>query len=273
MRRSERLVDLTHYLLENPYQLINLKFFVARYESSKSTISEDLEIVRAIFERQNIGSLATFPGASGGLKFTPAISNTQALVLAKDILRLMAEEDRILPGGYLYLSDILGTPEHLKKIGQILAHEFADSRVDAVMTIATKGIPIAQMVAEILNVPFAVVRRDPKVTEGAMINVNYMSGSSSKVENMTVSKRAFSIGQRVLIVDDFMKGGGTLNGMKALVEELDCRVAGVGVFVEGPFHGSRPLTDYRSILRVDKIDLANHTIDAEFGNIFEEKLF
>lgn len=81
------------------------------------------------------------------------------------------------------------------------------------MTIATKGIPIAQAVSAILDVPFVIVRRDPKVTEGATLNVNYMSGSSSKVENMTLSKRSLAPGQRVLIVDDFMKGGGTLNGI------------------------------------------------------------
>lgn len=273
MKRSERLVDLTHYLLENPYRLIKLNFFVKRYQSSKSTISEDLEIVRSIFKTHEIGQLETFSGAAGGLIFKPDISSKAARKMALDIYQLMLEENRILPGGYIYLSDILGNPQYLKKIGKIIAHEFVDTRVDAVMTIATKGIPIAQMVSEILAVPFAIVRRDPKVTEGAMINVNYMSGSSSKVENMTVSKRSLTVGQRVLIVDDFMKGGGTLNGMKSLVHELNCMVAGVAVFVEGPFHGERPISDYKSVLRVDKIDLANHTIDVQLGNIFEGSLF
>jgi purine operon repressor len=273
MKRSERLVDMTGYLLENPYQLIKLNFFVARYGSSKSTISEDLEIVRQVFEAREIGQLETFSGATGGLTFKPKISTGHAREMAGQILQLMMEENRILPGGYIYLSDILGHPRHLRRIGRIIAHEFAEQRVDVVMTIATKGIPIAQAVAEVLDVPFAVVRRDPKVTEGAMINVNYMSGSSSKVENMTVSKRSLTIGQHVLIVDDFMKGGGTLNGMKSLVHELSCIVAGVAVFVEGPFHGKRPLEDYRSVLRVDKIDLSTHSIDIKLGSIFEEKLF
>jgi purine operon repressor len=273
VKRSERLVDLTNYLLENPYKLLQLGFFVARYESSKSTISEDLEIVREVFKQRGIGILETFPGAAGGLTYRPATTTEVSRQMAGELRQLMLEENRILPGGYIYLSDILGHPDTLRKIGRIIAHEYEETRVDAVMTIATKGVPIAQAVSEILNVPFAVVRRDPKVTEGAMINVNYMSGSSAKIENMTVSKRAFSVGQRVLIVDDFMKGGGTLNGMKALVEELNCRVAGVSVFVEGPFHGERPIVDYRSVLRVDHIALESHTIDVQLGNIFEEKLF
>ena len=269
MKRSERLVDLTHHLLENPYQLIKLNFYMQRYNSSKSTISEDLEIVKKVFAEQGIGELATFPGAAGGLMFQPTSSAAAIRDMAEDIKTLMLEENRILPGGYIYLSDILGNPQHLRKIGKIIAHEFADKRIDAVMTIATKGISIAQSVAEILDIPFAVVRRTPKVTEGAMVNVNYMSGSSSKVENMTVSKRSLTIGQRVLIVDDFMKGGGTLNGIESLVHELDCTVVGAAVFVEGPFSGVRPLTDYRSVLRVNNITLATHEIDVTLGNIFD----
>ncbi|MDR0298740.1 MAG: pur operon repressor [Streptococcaceae bacterium] len=268
MKRSERLVDLTNFLLENPFKLQKLSTFTERYDSSKSTISEDLEIVRQVFKTRDIGILKTYTGTSGGVEFIPDISDEKSLDFAKDIEELMRHKNRILPGGYLYLSDIIGNPVNLKKIGRILAHDFIDARVDAVMTIATKGIPIAQAAAECLNVPFVVVRRDPKVTEGATLAVNYMSGSSAKVESMVLSKRALSPGQRVLIVDDFMKGGGTLNGMKSLVHETDCRVAGVSVFIEGPFHGERPITDYRSMLRVDKIDLANHSIDVWLGNMF-----
>lgn len=270
MKRSERLVDLTNYLLENPFQLQKLNQFTERYSASKSTISEDLEIIRGVFKAREIGELRTYTGTTGGISFIPDISDAKSRRMAQEIEELMTHNNRILPGGYLYLSDILGHPVNLRKIGQILAHEFIDNRVDAVMTIATKGIPIAQAVAECLCVPFIVARRDPKVTEGATIAVNYMSGSSAKVESMVLSKRALSAGQRVLIVDDFMKGGGTLNGMKSLVQEMDCRVAGVSVFIEGPFRGERPLADYRSMLRVDDIDLSDHTITVRLGNIFDE---
>ena len=159
VKRSERLVDLTHYLLENPYRLIKLNFFVERYGSSKSTISEDLEIVKSTFKTHEIGQLETFSGAAGGLLFKPEVSSQGAREMALDLYELMLEENRILPGGYIYLSDILGNPKHLKIIGKIIAHEFRDTDIDAVMTIATKGIPIAQKVAEILDVPFAIVRQ------------------------------------------------------------------------------------------------------------------
>ena len=67
LRRSGRLVDMTHYLLERPHQLIPLTFFADRYESAKSSISEDLTIIKQTFERQGIGTVRTLPGAAGGV--------------------------------------------------------------------------------------------------------------------------------------------------------------------------------------------------------------
>ena len=51
-------------------------------------------------------------------------------------------------------------------------------KIDAVMTVATKGVPLANAVANVLNVPFVIVRRDLKITEGSTVSVNYVSGSS-----------------------------------------------------------------------------------------------
>lgn len=45
-RRSDRLIDMTRYLLERPHTLISLTFFSERYESAKSSISEDLAIIK-----------------------------------------------------------------------------------------------------------------------------------------------------------------------------------------------------------------------------------
>ncbi len=58
------------------------------------------------------------------------------------------------------------------------------------MTVETKGIPIAQAVAHHLNVPFIIVRRDSKVTEGPTVSINYVSGSSKRIQTMLFSKRS-----------------------------------------------------------------------------------
>ena len=49
---------------------------------------------------------------------------------------------------------------------------------------------------------------------------------------MSLASRALKEHSRVLIIDDFMKAGGTIQGMMDLLFEFNAKVAGVGVFVE-----------------------------------------
>ncbi len=60
VRRSERLVDMTQYLLDHPHELISLTSFAERYESAKSSISEDLAIIKKTFKERGYGTLKQF---------------------------------------------------------------------------------------------------------------------------------------------------------------------------------------------------------------------
>ena len=77
-RRSERLVDMTHFLMNHPRELVSLTYFSQLYNSAKSSISEDLVIIRDTFESQGIGTLQTLPGAAGGVKYIPKVKEEQA---------------------------------------------------------------------------------------------------------------------------------------------------------------------------------------------------
>ena len=48
-----------------------------------------------------------------------------------------------MPGGYLFLSDLVGNPTLLNKVGKLIASIYMDEQLDAVVTIATKGISLA----------------------------------------------------------------------------------------------------------------------------------
>ena len=139
------------------------------------------------------------------------------------------------------MSDLLGNPATLRQIGRIFATQYLNQDVDAVMTIATKGVPIAQSVADFLNVPFVIVRHDTEITEGSTVNVNYVSGSSTRIEKMSLSKRSLKPDSNVLIVDDYMRGGGTIGGMMSMVDEFDANLIGVGVVAESTAPGGRAL--------------------------------
>jgi len=251
--------------------LISLSFFSKRYASAKSSISEDLSIIKKTFKERGTGILDTVPGAAGGVFFVPEISEEEAYAYVEGLAERLSEQDRLLPGGYVYLSDLLGEPELLRQVGRIIASKYLGEQIDAVMTVATKGVPIAQAVSYYLNVPFVIVRRDSKITEGSTVSVNYVSGSSERIEKMELSKRSLKRGSRVLVVDDFMKGGGTVNGMKSLIEEFEAELVGITVFAETKFKGKRAISDYSSLLYVEDVDTQTKTISVVPGNYFEKK--
>lgn len=93
----------------------------------------------------------------------------------------------------------------------------------------TKGIPVALMTAHALGIPLVIARRSSKVYEGSAVNINYVSGSSGHIETMSLSRRAVQEGQRALIIDDFIKAGGTAKGMIDLMHEFNVTVVGLGL--------------------------------------------
>ncbi|MDN5709698.1 MAG: pur operon repressor [Planococcus sp. (in: firmicutes)] len=268
-KRSERLVDMTHYLLEHPHQLIPLTYFSDLYQSAKSSISEDLGIVKETFEEKGIGLLMTVPGASGGVKYVPKMKDAEIREVMDGLITELSQSDRLLPGGYLYMTDVLGNPQMMNRVGKVFASAFAGEKIDAIMTVATKGIPIAQAIARHLNVPVVIVRRDSKVTEGSTVSINYVSGSTRRIQTMVLSKRSMKSGQRVLITDDFMKVGGTMNGMKNLLEEFECTLAGVAVLVEAEHADERLVEKYLSLVKLDEVSEKDRTITLRAGNYFE----
>jgi len=271
LKRSARLVELTQYLLNRPHTLIPLTTFADRYGAAKSSISEDLAIIKEVFEDEGMGDLQTFAGATGGVRFIPKMTKKQALIFAEDLCAQLEQRDRILPGGYLYMSDLLGEPSLMNEAGKIFATAFAEKEIDCVMTVETKGIPLAYATGAQLNLPVVLVRRDHQVTEGSAVSINYVSGSHKSIHTMSLSRRALKEKSRVLIVDDFMKAGGTIQGMVDLLAEFNAEVAGVGVLVESGAVETeeRLLHDYVSLAKLTEVDFKSKQILVSPGNYFE----
>ena len=266
MKRSERLVDMTKFLMERPHTLIALAFLATPNGAAKSSISEDLAILKHTLAANEDGILETVAGAAGGVRYIPFLGRKPAEKYLKDLASRIQDPTRILPGGFVYLSDVLGGPQDLGMIGKLIASRYAYSDIEAVMTVETKGISLANAVAAYLNVPAVTARKRSKVTEGATVSVNYMSSSTSRVAKMELPTRALQKDTNVLIVDDFMKGGGTLDGMRQLVKEFNCKVAGVCVLCETEYEADRKIKDYVSLINIDEIDSEKESIVAEPGN-------
>ncbi|HIW31375.1 MAG TPA: pur operon repressor [Candidatus Paenibacillus intestinavium] len=270
LKRSSRLVEMTQYLLARPHTLISLTAFAERYQSAKSSISEDLAIIKEVFEEEGIGQLHTLAGAAGGVKFKPMMPVATSLAIINEVCQTLQQPDRVLPGGYLYMTDMLGQPKLLADIGKMFATAFAESQIDIIMTVETKGIPLAYATAACMNIPVVIVRRDNKVTEGSAVSINYVSGSTKRIQTMSLARRALKERSRVLIIDDFMKAGGTIQGMMDLLHEFNATVAGVGVLVESGEveNEERLLTDYVSLANLIAVDMKTKQMEVVPGNYF-----
>lgn len=247
VRRVERIAALTKLLVDSPQKLISLNDFCDFFGIAKSTLSEDIASIRRAMDTFELGRVETLAGAAGGVRFIPNRQGNQANQVLADVQQRLQEPDRIIAGGYIYMSDILYDWHVMSRLGEILMTRFAERQPDYILTVETKGIPLAVMVARAFNKPLVIARRDSKVTEGSSISINYVTGSSRRIQTMTLTKRAIPPNARVLIIDDFMKAGGTAKGLAELVGEMNGVVVGTGVLVGTDEPNPKLVSDYEAL--------------------------
>ncbi|SJZ74510.1 pur operon repressor [Selenihalanaerobacter shriftii] len=262
MRRSERIVAITKILVDKPYRLFSLNHFAEKFNVAKSTVSEDLAIIKRVFAAENMGKIETLSGAAGGVRFIPDKADYDIKKTIKYFCQQLSDAERILPGGFLYMTDLIFSPELIMEVGKIFATKFADLDVDYIITIETKGIPIALATARAMNLPVISVRKDNRVTEGSVVSINYVTGSSKKIETMSLSRRALQVGSKVIIIDDFMKAGGTAKGMLDLMKEFQTEVLDIGVLMETSEPENKLVSDYTSLITLERVDEKNQEVVA-----------
>ncbi len=270
MRRSERIVRLTRTLMNHPGEPLSLTDMADQLDAAKSSLSEDLAIIREVMDEDGEGTLRTQMGAAGGVLFEVNVAWAKAREFLERAIVRLSQGERILPGGYLYMSDLLAEPDVLRMVGKMFAKIFSPMAPDLVLTVETKGIPLTVMTAQYLHRPFVIARRDHRVTEGSSVSVNYVSGSDRRIQTMSLSKRSIKQGARVLIIDDFMKAGGTVKAMSALLNEFEANVVGTGVFMETAEPEGKLVSNYVSLLTLSQVDEMRQRVMIEPGNYLKE---
>ncbi len=225
IRRNERMSVMMKLLSSEPNRIHTLTSFCTLFGSAKSTISEDIDALRHLVAEFDLGEIETITGAAGGVLYRPLVSGAGACAYIEELCQRLSGTERVLPGDFLYYSDILSTPDIVNRMGEILATEYYGTSPDFVLTMETKGIPVAFATANALGVPLVIARHSSRVYEGSAVNINYVSGSGT-IETMSLSRRAVKENQRALIVDDFLRGGGTARGMMELMREFNISVVG-----------------------------------------------
>ena len=254
------MAALTKIVTASPNRIFTLSHFCELFGTAKSTMSEDIDILKDVLSRFELGRLDTVTGAAGGVRFRPSMGRAEAQALIAGLCRELMQPSRLLPGGFLYLSDILSEPSLVRGMGVILAEQFYDTAPDFVLTMETKGIPVALMTADALGVPLVIARRVGRAYEGSAVNITYVTGAADRIETMSLSRRAVKAGQRALIVDDFLKGGGTARGMADLMREFAVEVVGMGFVMATVSPAQKRIRGEKSLMVMDVDPSAPETL-------------
>lgn len=268
LSRNSRVVAITKILLENPNKITGLNKFSTLLNAAKSTISEDVVIVRDVLERLEMGKVETISGASGGIKFIPTIGYEKGKEFAVQLCELFKDDGRVIAGNFIYMTDVMYNPSIIGKAGVILSSCFKKSQVDYVITVETKGIPLAYEVARNLGVQLVIARRDTQVTEGPTVIINYVSGTSGRLQQMSLSKKSMKPNSRCIFIDDFMKGGGTALGIKELLKEFNSELVGIGVLIDNNQVEKKLIDEYVSIVELKSVH-NNSIIEIEPSKMFK----
>ncbi|MCR6515021.1 MAG: pur operon repressor [Clostridium sp.] len=267
LSRNNRVVVITKVLMENPNKIIGLNRFSEMLNAAKSTISEDIVIVREVLEKLQMGRIETISGAAGGIKYIPQIGIDKGKEFALELCNLLNDDSRVIPGNIIYMTDVMCNPEIISRAGTILSSLFKSTEVDYVITVETKGIPLAYEVARNLGVQLVIARRDAQVTEGPTMSINYVSGTSGRLQQMSLSKKSMKSNSKCIFIDDFMKGGGTALGIKDLLKEFDSELTGIGVLVDNK-DVEKKILNYVSIVDLHAVN-GSTILDVKPSKMFE----
>jgi len=260
IQRNERLAVIMKTLCDNPNKIFTLGHFSGMFGSAKSTISEDIDFLQKTFEKNSLGNISTISGASGGVKYVPFMSQHDIQITLVELAKELSNPDRVLPGGYLYVLDIIYNPEWVNKIAMMFASKFFDLELDYVITVETKGIPLAFATAQYLDVPLVIVRHYNVATDGASVNINYVSGSAKKIQTMVLPVKSLKKSSKILFIDDFMKGGGTSKGIIELANQFESEVVGIGVLIETNQPEKKLVEKYYSLVTLNtSVELQENT--------------
>ncbi len=127
MKRSHRVGAICQILTESPGKIFSLSFFCEKFSAAKSSISEDMSAAKEAVAAAGYGYIETIPGAAGGVRYVPDISDEKAHEVLNSLCDLLQERNRILGGGFLYTSDIMYNPVIVQGMAQIFARRFRNS--------------------------------------------------------------------------------------------------------------------------------------------------
>ncbi len=158
----------------------------------------------------------------------------------KDRIR---REGRNLGQGILKVDSFLNhqvDPAFMLAVGGALAAEFGGMGVTKVLTAEISGIAPALTTALALGVRVVYARKTKPITMPAEVYLQRApSHTKGREVQIMVSPEFLTAADRVLIVDDFLATGATIEALVKIVHQAGAALVGVGAVIEKSFEGGR----------------------------------
>jgi xanthine phosphoribosyltransferase len=131
-------------------------------------------------------------------------------------------------------------PQLMLEVGKELAARFTDTGATKVLTAEISGIAPAVMTALALNVPVVYARKTKPVTMTDPVYVEAAPSHTRGIDTfLMVSPEFLGPGDRILIIDDFLASGQTIDALVRLVRHAGAELVGIGALIEKGFEGGR----------------------------------
>ena len=133
---------------------------------------------------------------------------------------------QIKPGLRIALLNILGDTELVQACARELARQLKTIAFDVLVTAEAKSIPLAYALAVETNKPYIVLRKTYKPYMGDALRAETLSITTGQPQVLILDEKDRDLmqGKRVLIVDDVISTGSTLQGMRMVIEKAGATV-------------------------------------------------
>ena len=142
----------------------------------------------------------------------------------------------IKPGLKIAILNILGDTELVQACAKELAQKLSDTDYDLLVTAEAKSIPLAHALSVETKKPYVVLRKSYKPYMGAAITAETLSITTGQPQTLILDEKDVELikGKNVVIVDDVISTGSTLQGMRLVLDKAGASVAAqAAIFTEG----------------------------------------
>jgi adenine phosphoribosyltransferase len=142
----------------------------------------------------------------------------------------------VAPGLRIAVLNILGDTDFVQACAQELAKRLAEVRYELIVTAEAKSIPLAHALAVMTEKDYVVLRKVYRPYMGETVQAETVSITTGKPQTLHLDEkdRGLVSGRRVLLLDDVVSTGSTLEGMRRVMSLAGATVAAeAAVFTEG----------------------------------------